>query len=76
MTAGLVVDIILVVALVVAIIAGFRRGFLHTVGALVGLVAGGFAALLLMPIVAAFVPAPGWNVLVALLVGEIGRAHV
>lgn len=69
MTAGLVVDIILVVALVVAIIAGFRRGFLHTVGALVGLVAGGFAALLLMPIVAAFVPAPGWNVLVALLVG-------
>lgn len=69
MTAGIILDIVLVVALLVAIVAGFRRGFLRTVGSLIGLVAGGLAALLLMPVVASFVPAPGWNVLVALLVG-------
>ncbi len=55
------VDLVLVVALVVAAVSGLRRGLLATVGGLVGLAAGGLAALWAVPVVNDALPTSQWR---------------
>lgn len=55
----LIIDVVVLVMLVVAFVIGVQRGFFASVGSLVGLAAGGLAALWLVPIVNNLVP---WNV--------------
>ncbi|UOQ56351.1 MarP family serine protease [Leucobacter allii] len=69
MTIGQILDVLLVVLVAAAAIAGFARGLLRTLGAALGLVAGGAAALVVMPFVSREVPAVGWNVVAALAAG-------
>ncbi|PFG31901.1 MarP family serine protease [Paramicrobacterium agarici] len=71
MTAGIIVDVILVVILLVAVIGGWQRGMLHTIGAIAGMIVGGIVALLVMPLVSGNVPAAGWNVVLAVACGII-----
>ena len=47
----LVVDVVLIAILLVALLIGVQRGLLASLGALIGLVLGGFAAFWLVPIV-------------------------
>ena len=47
----LVVDVVLIAILLVALLVGVQRGLLASLGALIGLVLGGFAAFWLVPIV-------------------------
>ncbi|MGA1828716.1 CvpA family protein, partial [Microbacterium sp.] len=71
----LVFDVVLVAILLVALIIGVQRGLLASLGALIGLVIGGFAAFWLVPIVNDVWPWPNSRVIgvigvsVALLVG-------
>lgn len=57
----IVVDVLIVVVLVVALVTGIQRGFFASIGSLAGIVAGGFAALWLTPLVSAWVPSPDWR---------------
>ncbi len=61
MPVGLIIDILVVLIIVTSVVSGFSRGFLRALGTIAGLVAGGAAALVVMPLVAAWVPVPGWN---------------
>ncbi|QKJ19095.1 MarP family serine protease [Microbacterium hominis] len=56
-----VVDIVLIVILVVALVTGVQRGLLASLGTLIGLVVGGFAALWVIPIVNDALPTPTWR---------------
>lgn len=55
----LIIDVVVLVILVIAVVVGIRRGFFASVGFIIGLAAGGLAALWLVPIVNNLVP---WNV--------------
>lgn len=57
----IVVDVLAVLVLLAALIAGVRRGFFASIGALVGLAAGGVAAFWLTPLVSTWVTAPEWR---------------
>ncbi|MDN3494662.1 MarP family serine protease [Planococcus sp. APC 4015] len=57
----IVVDVLIVVVLIVALVGGIRRGFFASIGTLAGVVAGGFAALWVTPLVSAWVPSPEWR---------------
>lgn len=57
----IVVDVLIVLLLVAAVVAGIRRGFFASIGTLVGLAVGAFAAYWLMPHVSAWVPTPEWR---------------
>lgn len=56
-----VVDIILIAVLIGALVSGLTRGFFASIGTLVGLIAGAAAAYWLVPLLGAFIPAPGWR---------------
>lgn len=86
MIAARLLDVLLVLSLLVVIGEGVRNGIARSLGAILGVVAGGVAAFLLIPVIAAIVPDPFWRVTVVvaaavlLLVGGqalgrlIGRA--
>jgi len=57
----MLLDIALVLGLLAALLAGLGRGLLATVGGLVGLVAGGVAAFLLVPLVNDALPSSAWR---------------
>ncbi|MDL9980834.1 MarP family serine protease [Microbacterium candidum] len=57
----LVVDVILIAILIAAVVSGLMRGFFASIGTLIGLIAGAAAALWLVPLLASFIPAPGWR---------------
>lgn len=65
----MVVDVVIVAILAVALIAGLQRGLLASLGTILGLVLGGFAAFWLMPLVAAWVPTQVWRGAAVLAVG-------
>ncbi|PRI11626.1 MarP family serine protease [Leucobacter massiliensis] len=69
MSVGLVIDVAVVLVLLSAVITGIARGLIRGLGAAIGLIAGGAAALVVMPLVSAHVPAIGWNVAAALAAG-------
>jgi S1-C subfamily serine protease len=57
----IVVDVVVVLLLIAACVAGVRRGFFASVGTLLGLAAGAFAAFWLTPLVSGWVPSPVWR---------------
>jgi len=73
----LIVDIVAVTALLIACVAGLARGFFASLGTIVGMVAGAFAALWLVPLatpaVSAVVPIGMWRsaALAALVIGIV-----
>lgn len=69
----IVVDVLVVVILVAALLAGLQRGFFASIGTLVGLAAGAFAAYWLTPLVSAWVTSPTWRgpAVVATVIGLV-----
>lgn len=61
MPAALVLDALLVIALVAFLISGLRAGFARSLGSILGVIAGGVAVFLLMPVLAGIVPWPFWR---------------
>ena len=57
----IVVDVLVVLVLVAALAAGFQRGLFASIGTLVGLAAGAFAAYWFTPLVSAWVTSPTWR---------------
>src|SRR4051812_40881550 len=55
------IDIVVIAILVIAVIVGVMRGLLASVGSLVGLAAGGFAAYWVIPLVNAAIPDAAWR---------------
>jgi len=86
MSPSVVVDVILVLLLLAALAQGYRNGLVRSVSGMIGAIAGGAAALLLVPFVGTWVTTPQWRVpatlaaalllvLIGLLVGSsIGSA--
>lgn len=56
-----VLDVLLVLVLLASLIYGYRHGLIYTVTSTVGLVLGGFLAVLAIPLITAWVPAPEWR---------------
>lgn len=71
MPLGLIIDIFVVLIIGSAVISGFARGFVRALGTTAGIIAGGTAALIAMPVVSAWIPLSGWNV-----AGAIGAGIV
>ncbi|MFT4218926.1 MAG: MarP family serine protease [Microbacterium sp.] len=69
------VDVLVVILLVLALAAGLRAGFFSVLGAFCGLVAGGVAALWVLPLVSGLVSDPAWHGL-AVVVSAIGLLAV
>ena len=69
MLAGLFIDMFVVLIIVSAIVSGFARGFLRALGTMAGIIIGGAAALVVMPLISSAVPVAGWNVTAAIVVG-------
>ena len=61
MSASVVLDVIVVLLLIGAAISGWRSGFLRSVFSAAGLVAGGVAAYLLIPVLATWAPTADWR---------------
>jgi S1-C subfamily serine protease len=59
---SVIVDVILLLLLLSALIQGYRSGLVRSVSGIVGALAGGAAALLVVPLVPTWVPAPEWRV--------------
>ena len=68
MIAARLLDVLLVLTLLVFIGEGVRNGFARSLGALLGVVAGGAAAFLAIPLLAAWVPDPFWRIAVIVAV--------
>lgn len=70
----IVVDVLVVLILVAALVGGFQRGFFASIGTLVGLAAGAFAAYWLTPLVSSWVGSPAWRgpVVLATAIGLVG----
>jgi S1-C subfamily serine protease len=64
-----IVDLVILAILLIALIAGLQRGLLASLGTILGLVLGGFAAFWLLPLLAAWVPTQVWRGAAVLAVG-------
>lgn len=64
-------DLLLVLMLLVYLGEGFRNGFARSIGAVLGVIGGGIAAFLAVPLVAAWVPQPMWRVVFTLAVAVL-----
>lgn len=62
-------DVIVVVLLVLALLIGFSRGLFASIGPVIGVIVGGFAAFWVMPLVNAWSPWPEWRSLLVLASG-------
>ena len=69
MPIGLILDIFVVIVIGSAVISGLSRGFVRALGTTAGIIAGGAAALIVMPVVSAAIPLYGWNVAGAIAAG-------
>lgn len=63
-----VLDILLGLTLIGYLIYGFRHGFLHSVGSILGIIAGGAAAIMLIPLLGQWIPEPAWRIVATLAV--------
>ena len=61
MSAPIILDVILVLLLIVSLVRGYRSGLVRSLSSIAGLVAGGIAALFMVPIVGSWVPSPEWR---------------
>lgn len=63
-----VLDILLGLTLIGYLIYGFRHGFLQSVGSILGIIAGGAAAIMLIPLLGQWIPEPAWRIVATLAV--------
>ncbi len=61
MIAARLLDVLLVLVLVVYLGEGWRSGILRSLGAILGIAAGGVAAFFAVPLIAAAIPSPEWR---------------
>ncbi|PZQ88327.1 MAG: serine protease [Leifsonia xyli] len=61
MIAARLLDVLLVLVLCVYLGEGWRNGILRSLGAMLGVVAGGVAAFFAVPLLAAAIPSPDWR---------------
>ncbi len=66
---SVVVDVILVLLLLSALVQGYRSGLIRSVSGIVGALAGGAAAMVIVPYVGSWVPTPQWRVPATLAAG-------
>jgi len=71
MIAARLLDVLLVLTLLVFIGEGLRNGLARSLGAILGVVAGGAVAFLTIPLLAAWVPDPFWRVAVIVAVSLV-----
>lgn len=71
MIAARLLDVLLVLTLLVFIGEGVRNGIARSLGSLVGIVAGGALAFLLVPVISAIVPNPFWRIAIAVAVSVL-----
>lgn len=74
-----ILDVLLALILIASVVYGYRAGLARSAAALAGLVLGAFVAVLAVPVVVTWVPAPEWRTpaaLAAVLVLVIGGATV
>jgi uncharacterized membrane protein required for colicin V production len=73
MSLTLLLDVLLVLLLLGYLLYGFRAGLLRSAFPIVGVIAGGVAGILLLPVLTGLVPDPGWRIAasIALVVGLI-----
>jgi len=71
MIAARLLDLLLVLTLLVFIGEGVRNGIARSLGAIIGVIAGGAAAFLAIPLLAAAVPDPYWRVGVVVAVSVV-----
>jgi S1-C subfamily serine protease len=62
MSPSVVVDVILVLLLLSALVQGYRSGLIRSVSGIVGALAGGVAAVIVVPFVGSWVSTPQWRV--------------
>ncbi|MET0989192.1 MAG: MarP family serine protease [Glaciihabitans sp.] len=68
MTPSPILDILLGLTLIGYLIHGIRHGFLHSVGSILGIVAGAAAAILVIPMLGPLLPEPAWRITATLAV--------
>jgi hypothetical protein len=68
MIASRLLDLLLVLTLLVFIGEGIRNGIARSLGAILGVIAGGALAFIAIPLLAAWVPDPFWRVAVIVAV--------
>ncbi|WP_438352552.1 MarP family serine protease [Microbacterium sp. CJ88] len=66
-----VVDVLLIILLVGSLVLGIQRGLVASIGVLIGLVAGAFAAFWLMPVVNGAWPWPSSRIAAVIAVGVV-----
>lgn len=78
MIAARLLDVLLVLVLVVYLGEGWRNGIIRSLSVMLGIVAGGIAAYLAVPVVAAAIPSPEWRIgiTVTLSVLLLGAGHL
>jgi len=78
MIAARLLDVLLVLVLVVYLGEGWRNGILRSISVILGIIAGGVAAYLAVPVVAAAIPSPEWRIglTVTLAVLLLGAGHL
>ncbi|MGO7983988.1 CvpA family protein, partial [Rhizobium johnstonii] len=69
MNGAIALDVIVIILIIGACFAGWRSGLLRSAFRAAGLIAGGIAAYLLLPLISSWVPASEWRLPVVLLCG-------
>jgi S1-C subfamily serine protease len=68
MTPSPILDILLGLTLIGYLVYGLRHGFLHSVGSILGIVAGAAAAVFVIPMLGPLIPEPAWRITATLAV--------
>jgi len=78
MIAARLLDVLLALVLVVYLGEGWRNGIIRSISVILGIAAGGVAAYLAVPVIAAAIPSPEWRigVTVTLSVLLLGAGHL
>lgn len=78
MIAARLLDVVLVLVLLVYLGEGWRSGILRSLSAILGIAAGGVAAFLAAPLLAAAIPSPEWRltILIALSILLLAGGHL
>lgn len=63
-----VLDVLLIIVILGYLIYGYRRGLLRNVGAIIGIIAGGIAAVFLVPLLSTWIDDPTWRIVASFAV--------
>ncbi|WP_213814090.1 MarP family serine protease [Glaciihabitans sp. dw_435] len=71
MSGPLILDVVLVVVLLSYLAYGYRNGFVHALSGIVGIVAGGAIALVVIPLLSTWIPDPTGRTLASIVVAIV-----